>query len=455
MMAGQQRRMDWSWSAHPIAWAIAVGLVFGAIVIHASAALVASLTGDTSVVQGIGQAYAPASAGILVYHAALGGLGGIFAGLAIRRQIMHQNAVRERDLKIERGQRLESVANVAAGIAHDMNNLLTALSMRIHIAAKHAEAPEAIEHLERAKAVAAKAEALPRQVLAFARRERAEPRLYDPARLVEETTQFMDRVLGDDIVMEVDAPHVGLVHGDPGQYEQVLVNLLVNARDAMPQGGVLRVRLRRSPDPTMVVLTVADSGTGISKEVQERLFEPFYTTKPEGQGTGLGLATCMTIVEQHGGTIDVDSTLGEGTTFRVALPWASDAPEPSPAGRTPLAEEGHEGTVLVVDDEQEIVAAICASLESYGFKVVGATDPTAALACLDDAAVDVALLDVRMPQLSGPALAERLASVQAGIPVILMSGSPYDAGSLPLVRKPLDAESLIRLLDERVAASRS
>jgi two-component system cell cycle sensor histidine kinase/response regulator CckA len=264
-------------------------------------------------------------------------------------------------------------------------------------------------------------------------------------------TSLLARTLGEDITLQTDVERpLRRVEADPTQIEQVLVNLVVNARDAMPSGGELRIELANVADgldgAPAVRLTVRDTGTGMSREVVEHAFEPFYSTKPKGEGTGLGLATVYGIVTQTGGTIEIDSTPGSGSTIEVLLPATEAELE-----RDPARDGGADGsiggeTILVVEDEAAVRRLTCRILAREGYRVLEAADGARALATWDEhgGEIDLLLTDVVMPGMSGKELAERL-----GIEPVFMSGYTDDVmlrhgmEGLRLVQKPFDAQTLL------------
>jgi two-component system, cell cycle sensor histidine kinase and response regulator CckA len=369
--------------------------------------------------------------------------------------VLNSRNVTERkrlEAQLRQSQRLESVGQLAGGIAHDFNNFLSVIRgyARFLIEAMDEEEPLRSDAVEIDKA-AERASRLTSQLLVFSRAEVVQRRVIDLADVLGGLTSLLARTVGENVSFqtEVERP-LRRVEADATQMEQVLVNLVVNARDAMPSGGELRIELSNA-DGTLdgadaVRLTVRDTGDGMTAEVVERAFEPFYTTKPKGEGTGLGLATVYGIVTQTNGMIEIHSAPGAGTTIEVLLP-ATDA---EPAGQ-PASAEGADGaqrgeTILVVEDEDAVRRLTCRILTREGYTVLEAPDGRHALDTWDEhpGQIDLLLTDVVMPGMSGKELAERL-----GIEPVFMSGytddviSRHGMDGLRLVQKPFDAQTLL------------
>ena len=293
---------------------------------------------------------------------------------------------------------------------------------------------------------AKRAAGLTRQLLAFSRTQVMQPKVLDLNVIVGDAHQMLGRLIGEDIELVVQAgPSLGLVKADPGQIEQVVLNLAVNARDAMPEGGRLAIvtanvdfdeeRARANAPITAgryVMLAVSDTGVGMDAETQLRIFDPFFTTKPEGQGTGLGLATVFGIVKQSGGQIFVESEPGRGATFRVFLPWVDDLPD-TVAAVAPVALPRGSETILLVEDTQDLREVIREVLEEQGYSVLVSSqgEEALALARAHDGPIHLLLTDVVMPRLGGARLAEILAAEQPGLRVLYMSGH-VDSAIAPL-----------------------
>ncbi len=344
------------------------------------------------------------------------------------------------EARLRQAQKMESVGQLAGGIAHDFNNILTVIQGHTSLLSMSAKLPEeALESAQQIGLAADRAANLTRQLLTFSRRQVIQPKNLDLNEVVNQMTKMLRRLLGEDITLQVNyAPSLPLVHADPGMMEQILLNLSVNARDAMPKGGCLFVNTstvtldeasaRQIPNAARgdyVCLTVKDTGAGISSEHLPHIFEPFYTTKDVGKGTGLGLATVYGIVQQHHGWIKVNSKVGEETVFQVFLPAiaAKAVPTGSQASE-PKVHGGHE-TILVVEDETPLRVLVRSVLERYGYRVIEAVDGVAALTAWEQHGDQIQLLltDMVMPQgISGRELAIKLLAEKPVLKVIYSSG---------------------------------
>jgi two-component system, cell cycle sensor histidine kinase and response regulator CckA len=369
--------------------------------------------------------------------------------------VLNSRDVTERkrlEAQLRQSQRLESVGQLAGGIAHDFNNFLSVIRgyARFLIDAMDEEEPLRSDALEIDKA-AERASRLTGQLLVFSRAEVVQHRVVDLADVLGGLTSILDRTVGEDVSFQSDVERpLRRVEADPTQMEQVLVNLVVNARDAMPAGGELRIELANASGALdgadAVRLTVRDTGDGMAPHVVERAFEPFYTTKPKGEGTGLGLATVYGIVTQTGGTIEIQSAPGAGTTIELLLP-ATDAEAPAVTASDNGADGATRGeTILVVEDEEAVRRLTCRILTREGYTVLEASDGPRAIDTWDEhgGEIDLLLTDVVMPGMSGKELAERL-----GIEPVFMSGytddviSRHGMDGVRLVQKPFDAQTLL------------
>jgi two-component system, cell cycle sensor histidine kinase and response regulator CckA len=385
--------------------------------------------------------------------------------LVYLRDVSEQKALEE---QLRQAQKMEAVGQLAGGVAHDFNNLLTAIIGNAELLLRTIEAEDRrrLDVLEINRA-AHRAATLTRQLLAFSRKQVLQPRIVDLNAVVAELTAMLRRVIGEQVKLSLQLePGLGRVLADPGQLEQVITNLAVNARDAMPSGGRLTIRTANvdpaevplpSPESSpligpLVALSVSDDGVGMDERTQARLFEPFFTTKELGRGTGLGLATVYGIVRQSGGHIRVSTRLHHGSTFTIYLPRAEGAPE---TGAEPgeWAEPPHgAGTIFVVEDEPTVRRLACRVLQADGYRVIEAGDPAAALriAREQDHPVDLLVTDIVMPGMTGPALAERLLARWPLLKVLYITGYAEEAierqGVLPaggaLLEKPFTAQQL-------------
>ena len=365
--------------------------------------------------------------------------GVITAVLGISRDITGQ---RELEAQLRHVQKMEAIGQLAGGIAHDFNNILTIiqgfaltlLEEDVDAASRRTATQYIVEASERAAD-------LTRQLLAFGRRQVMQARDVELNDLVTSLAKMVRRVLGEDIdlQLQLSAKPVA-IHADPGLIDQVLMNLVINARDAMPSGGTLRVQTlaRTWPTGEQAVIRVADTGVGIPPDRLSRIFDPFYTTKEAGKGSGLGLATAFGIVAQHGGRIEVASTVGKGTTFEVILPAiAPRAATPAAKLETPAPRGGHE-TILVVEDEPAVRVLTRSVLERAGYRVIEAANGAEGLRAWNDwnGRIDLALTDVVMPEgMSGRELAEQLQALRPDLRVIFMSGYSTDFAGRELALK--------------------
>jgi PAS domain S-box-containing protein len=382
---------------------------------------------------------------------------------AICRNISERKHLEE---QLRQSQRLEAIGQLAGGVAHDFNNLLTVISGYTETLLEGRDRTSEPE-LDQIALAAERAAILTRQLLAFSRRQMLQPRVVQLNDVVGGVAPMLTRLIGEDVQLVTSlAPDLGRVLADPGQLEQVLLNLAVNARDAMPGGGTLTMQTANvdldedyvahhgeaSPGPH-VMLSVADTGHGMDAETLSHMFEPFFTTKPVGTGTGLGLATVYGIVKQSGGSIWIYSEPGDGTTVKIYLPRVEASVTEEDASPRPAATaaEGTE-TILIAEDEPSLRALSARILEKYGYNVIVAESATDALQIVagNGRRFDLLLTDLIMPELSGTALAERVQELAPGIRVLFMSGYADDVatknGALqpgaPFLEKPFTANEL-------------
>lgn len=386
---------------------------------------------------------------------------------------------RDLEEQFRQSQKLEAVGRLSGSIAHDFNNLLTVVlgETELLLLMPLASNDSARASLEAVHAAAERAALLTRQLLMFSRRQIAVPTRLDMSRIVMDLDRMIRRLIGEDVevVLRLDAD-LPRIFADRGQVEQVLVNLIVNARDAMPAGGVLTIATTviesasasgASPGSAAsgryVALAVSDTGIGMSAEVKQRLFEPFFTTKEPGKGTGLGLATCDAIAHQHGGWLTVESQPGAGATFHMYLPVAPDgAADPAEAAHGPVC-GGHE-TILVVEDDRDVRHAAVRTLRNQGYEVHEARDGDDATRFLESTgvAIDLLLTDVVLPKRGGRAVADFAKRARPDIRVLFMSGYSDDdildsrlrGHEAELLQKPFTTDELARrvrqVLDTRV-----
>ena len=370
--------------------------------------------------------------------------------------------------QLRQAQKMEAVGRLAGGVAHDFNNLLSVVLIYSELAVAGLRPGDPLrETIEEIRKASERGGELTRQLLAFSRQQVLEPRVVDLGETVGAMKPMLGRLLGEDIDLTVlTSSSAGRVLVDPGQVEQVVMNLAVNARDAMPGGGKLTIEIANvsvdaehlgkpedvRPGP-FVVLEVTDMGTGMTEETRMRVFEPFFTTKEEGKGTGLGLATVFGIVRQSGGYVTVHSELGHGTTFKVYLPRTDqrvqaplDAPSAVPVGGTE--------TILLVEDEEQVRAVACAVLRKNGYNVLEAANGGEALLIARDfsAKIHLMMTDVVMPRLSGRRLAAETALLRPEMKVLFVSGYTDDSiihhgvldAGVALLQKPFTAQGLLR-----------
>jgi signal transduction histidine kinase/ActR/RegA family two-component response regulator len=369
-----------------------------------------------------------------------------------------------------RSARLEAVGRLAGGVAHDFNNLVMIIKGYSDMLLVSAGA-EARPHLEEIKRAGDRASGLTRQLLAFSRKQVLEPQILDPNQSVRNMVKMLRVLIGEDVELVTTlSDQIGRVQVDPGQLEQVIMNLAVNARDAMPGGGklILETQARHLDEAyaaqnsdayagDYVLIAVTDNGSGMSKETQSHIFEPFFTTKEQGKGTGLGLATVYGIVKQSKGHISVYSEVGVGTTFKVFLPAVASAVSTARTEKAPVALKGT-GTVLLVEDEAALRVLAATSLKKIGYTVIEAGNGVEALAAAEAHAgkIDVVVADIVMPQMGGPELVEKLLARRSGFAVIFMSGYT-EAAALEharvgtdsvLLNKPFSTDTLAAKIQE-------
>lgn len=357
------------------------------------------------------------------------------------------------EAQLRQSQKMESVGQLAAGVAHDFNNMLTIIQGHSGmLLAKSGQRPELLESAQAIYFAAERAANLTRQLLMFSRKNVMQPRLIDLREIVSHMTKMLQRLLGEPIQLQFQPPpEIPLVLADTGMVEQIIMNLAVNARDAMPDGGTLTIGTSHveltepyvqshpeSRNGSFVCLRVTDTGCGIDPDTMARIFEPFFTTKEVGKGTGLGLATVYGISKQHDGWIDVNSQPGKGSTFSVFFPAHSKPVEAKPAETVPDTEvRGGKETILIVEDEPVLRDMAHVILQECGYRILEASSGREALAVWDrhQASIDLVLTDVVMPEgISGMDLAQRLLSTKPKLKVVFASGYSMDNLDTAFVR---------------------
>jgi PAS domain S-box-containing protein len=373
--------------------------------------------------------------------------------------------------QLRQAQKMEAVGTLAGGIAHDFNNLLTVVTGYCQILLEqHGSDDKSTRSLEQILRAADRATALTRQLLAFSRRQMLQPQVVNLNTLVENVGKMLQPLLGERVQVVVNATaSPANVKADPGQLEHILMNLTVNARDAMPNGGTLSIRTEtaerisafdkhlESSGP-FVVLIVSDTGHGMDGETLAHVFEPFFTTKDPGKGTGLGLSMVYGIVQQSGGHVTVESVPGKGTTFAVYLPLSGEREDVLASDSSLTTQKKGSGTVLLVEDEAAVRELVRAILASHGYEVLIAETPAQAVSicCENPQAIDILLTDVVMPDMTGPELARKLLSLCSNLKVIYMTGyageslaeQGLSADSFLVLQKPFTASDLARKIQQ-------
>jgi PAS domain S-box-containing protein len=389
---------------------------------------------------------------------------------AVARDVTDHRAT---EAQLRHAQKMEAVGQLAGGVAHDFNNLLLAILANTGLASDYASStPELVEHLTEIEGAAQRAADLTKQLLAFSRRQPLRPVSVDLNERLRGLMKMLRRLLPESISIDLTAGH-GLrsVNADPSQLEQVIVNLCVNARDAMEQGGQLTIETENvlidgryceshpwARPGRYVLLSVTDTGCGMTAEVRERAFEPFFTTKAANQGTGLGLATVYGIVQQHDGLVHLSSEPGAGTTFKIYLPAHEPLAAAVGSNLEQLPPRGQE-TILLAEDEEQVRNPVVQILERAGYRTIAVANGLEAVAFVRDRKeelIHLVILDVVMPGLGGPETWQRLRALRPGLRVLFTSGYADDRyrQSLPpgaeLLEKPFRAEELLRQVRKRL-----
>lgn len=393
-----------------------------------------------------------------------------------RERVRAQERLRASEERLREVQKLEAIGRLAGGVAHDFNNVLAAIVMQAELAAETPGLPESVkEDLQAIRSAAERAAGLTRQLLLFGRRQAMQPRPLDINEAVTNLSRFLQRLLGEDVRLQLDLSPGSLVtYGDPAMFDQVLLNLAINARDAMPQGGRLRIQTATEvldeakagtiPDVTpgpYVRISVSDEGVGIAPDVLPRIFEPFFTTKEVGKGTGLGLSTVFGIVRQHRGWIEVDSKPGKGSTFHVFLPAAGPVLTAEQSHRAQPARGGSE-TILLVEDDAQVRSVARQVLERHGYSVLEAASGTDALRLYEAGPpIHLVVTDMVMPGgVSGVQLARRLRALRPGVPFVFLSGYSTELGMATagpdegvFLQKPFSQDQLLAAVRKALDSS--
>ncbi len=362
----------------------------------------------------------------------------------------------ELQVQLQHAQKLEAVGQLAGGVAHDFNNLLTTVGGYAALIGRSPD-PKAREYAEELLAVQERGAALTRQLLSFARKEVVQPRLIDLAKILSGMDKLFDRLVGEQIELHLGLTGPCPIHADPGQIEQVMLNLCANARDAMPHGGHLWINCR--PIGGDVMVTVEDSGQGMDEQTRERAFEPFFTTKPRGAGTGLGLSTVHGIVSDSGGHIQVHSRIGHGTCFELRWPKSAERPNDEAPRSSQRAFTSGTGWVLLAEDDEHSRRFVQQLLTQAGYQVIAAADGRGALEELKQLELppDLLLTDVMMPGMTGVELAQAIRQLYPQVPVLFISGylddvlsdAPFDPVE-DLLLKPFQADELLRRIGRKL-----
>jgi len=392
----------------------------------------------------------------------------------LQREMQRRHEVED---QLIQAQKMEAVGRLAGGVAHDFNNLLTAILGYAELLRGQVEHdPEALDYAAEITRAAERASALTNQLLAFSRRQPSAPQVVDLNHVVRRIDKMLRRIIGEDVELETRlAPELWQVMVDPAHMDQVIMNLAVNSRDAMPEGGKLTIETANvqltgeyagshfgaRPGPH-VMMAVSDTGAGMDAETQARVFEPFFTTKEQGKGTGLGLSIVYGIVKQNSGGIMLYSEPARGTVFKIYLPAVEESVPIAPAEKEAIGAAPSSATILLVEDEEQVRKLARAFLERRGYRVVEAASGPEALKKLEAYGdrIDLLLTDMVMPQMNGAALAERVKAMRPEIRVLFMSGyteggagdQGLPAGGAQFLQKPFAAGDLERKIREALRA---
>ena len=389
--------------------------------------------------------------------------------------VIETTSIKQLEAQLRQAQKMEAIGQLAGGIAHDFNNMLAAIkSYSELVLGETSPDDQRYADVLEIRAAADRAAALTRQLLAFSRKQLLRPEPVDLNLLVQNVSKLLGRVIGVDVECGMSlSPDLALIRADPSQLEQVLMNLAVNARDAMPSGGKLTIGTENVDVPDeraagdrmpgrQVHLWVSDTGTGMEPEVRDRIFEPFFTTKEPGKGTGLGLATVYGIIQQSGGSLRVDTQPGRGTTFHLYFPADPSTSVAQVPSEEPAADSNGSETLLVIEDDPAVLAVAARILRGHGYRVLEAATPTDAerIAARHAGPIDLILTDLMLPEMNGRELAGRLRAARPQARLLYMSGfaddhtarwGPLEAG-VPFLAKPFTMDSMARKVREALSA---
>ena len=387
-------------------------------------------------------------------------------------KVAAQNALPQSGKLLEQSQKMEAIGRLAGGVAHDFNNLLAVIIGYSDLLLESLGSSDLNRaKVEQIKQAASSAASLTRQLLTFSRQQVIQPVVLDINQTVSNTEKMLRRLIKENIEFTVELDHnLDRVTADPGQIEQIVLNLVVNARDAMPNGGKLRIQTRNVrlegdpgahvPSGRFILLEVTDTGTGMDQHTQAHIFEPFFTTKAVGEGSGLGLATVYAIVKQSNGHIEVQSTLGQGSSFKIYLPATKQAGADHESGKETARLAFSGATVLVVEDAQPLRDVICETLRASGCTVLSARDGQEALRMVGErkSAFDLLLTDVIMPGMNGPALAKEVRSLRPQTKILYMTGYSGEfiqadmlTPGVSFIQKPFTSVDLERKIGKMLA----
>jgi PAS domain S-box-containing protein len=376
------------------------------------------------------------------------GFAKITRDISERKEAQEKLSVMQRQLA--ESQKFDALGQLTGGVAHDFNNLLMIISGSIHTIRKDITGEKALRALQSIEGASQRAASLTRQLLTFARRQSVQPQTIELTERLDMLRDALNSGLGSAVSLTIDiADDVWNIVADPNEFETALVNLVVNARDAMPEGGSVIISAENIPEKAQVAISVEDTGVGIPDDIAAKVFDPFFTTKAVGKGTGLGLSQVHGFAHQAGGAVGLKSVLGGGTTITIYLPKATTQPTP---GQEPGSLKGS-GTILLVEDNPEVAMVSTGLLEQLGYNVRWAADASAALAELEMDGIDIVFSDVVMPgKMDGIGLAQTIREKNPKLPILLMTGYSSSAtgtsSQFPILRKPYQLHELSRELQK-------